>query len=74
MMLLAWRPFLDPLPLHEPWMWLLVPLALAIAVVYKTLKLEDLRDVPVQAARLTGVIVLSMIAAATLLWMITELV
>lgn len=72
--LLAWRPLLDPLSLHDAWMWLLIPVAAAIAIVYKTLKLEDLTQVPAQAARLTCVIVLSMIGAATALWILTELV
>jgi hypothetical protein len=71
---LAWRPLLDPLPLHEQWMWLLLPLSAAIAVVYKTLKLDDLRQLPRQAARLTVLIVVSMIVAAIGLWVLTEAV
>jgi len=72
--LLAWRPFLDPLPLHDVWMVLLIPLAAAMAVVYKALKLEDLTQLPREAGRLTGLIVASMIAAAAVLWALTEMV
>ncbi len=73
-MTLAWRPFLEPLDLHDHWMWLIIPVALAIAVVYKALKLEDLRRLPFEATRLAAVIIAAMIAAALALWAITELV
>lgn len=68
MLSLAWRPFLDPLPLHDYWMWLLLPLSVAIAVVYKALKLHDLTHLPLEAAKLTVLIIVSMIAAGALLW------
>jgi len=71
---LAWTPFLDPLPLSGVWMWLAIPLAAAIAVVYKALKLPDLRDVPAEAARLTFVILIALLAAAVGLWALTEIV
>jgi hypothetical protein len=74
---LAWRPLLDPLSLDmSPWFWLvmIVPLAAAIAVVYKTLKLEDLRRLPVEATRLTVLIVAAMALAGAMLWALTELV
>ena len=71
---LAWRPFLEPLPLHAHWMWLLLPLAVAIALVYKTLKLPTLDGLMGETAKLTALIVVAMIAAAALLWLLTELV
>ena len=70
---LAWRPLLDPLPLHNHWLWLLPPLALAIAVVYKALKLDPPDRLCVQSLRLTAVILLLMAAIAATLWLITEL-
>ena len=70
----AWRPFLEPLDLHEQWMWLIIPVALAIAIVYKTLKLPDLRQLPWQAARLAAIIIAALIAAAIGLWALTEAV
>lgn len=72
--LLAWTPFLDPLPLHGAWMWLAIPLAAAIAVVYKALKLADLADLPGEAARLTIIILIALLAAAAGLWALTEIV
>lgn len=70
---LAWRPFLDPLDLHDYWVWLLIPVSAAIAVVYKTLKLQDLSQLGREAAKLTVLIVASMIAAAAGLWVVTWL-
>ena len=73
MPLLAYRPFLEPLPLDASWLVLLVPMVIAISVVYKTIKVRDLRKVPQQAALLAAQIVLFMVAAAAILWIVTEL-
>lgn len=69
---LALRPLLDPLPLDDYWLLLLVPLALAIAIVYKTIKTDDLSRLPRQAAVLTGQILAFMALAAAALWLLTE--
>jgi len=70
---LAYVPFRDPLPLHDYWMWLLFPLVVGVAVVYKAIKLDDLSMLPKQAAWLTMQIVVFMILAATALWAVTEM-
>jgi len=70
----AWRPFLEPLDLHEHWMWLIIPVAIAIAVVYKALKLDDFRRLPWEATRLAAIIVAAMAVAAVALWALNELV
>ncbi|MFQ5413655.1 MAG: hypothetical protein ACE5E6_04270 [Phycisphaerae bacterium] len=49
-------------------MLLIVPLCLSIAVVYKTLRCEDLRRVPLAAVILCGTIVLGMYVVAVGLW------
>jgi hypothetical protein len=64
---LAYTPFLDPLPIWtHTWGWavLLVPLCLAVAVVYKSIRCRDMRLVPRQAAVLFITIVLGMILTA----------
>ncbi len=40
---LAYRPFLDPLPVwaHDYWLWLIVPLCLLIACAYKAVRLPE---------------------------------
>lgn len=70
---LALRLFLEPLPLDEYWLVLLAPLAIAIAVVYKTIKLDDLNLLPRQALYLATQIVVFMVLAAAALWLISEL-
>ena len=74
MTLLAWRPFLDPIHLEGYWMWLIVPLVLAITIVYKTIKLDDLSRLPREVAKLTAQILAFMFLAAVLLWLVVELV
>lgn len=70
---LAYRPFLEPLPMHDHWLLLMPPLALAIALVYKTIKIDDLNQLPRQALVLTAQILIFMTVAAAVLWAITEL-
>ncbi len=70
---LAWRPFLEPLPVDDIWMLLIIPLAFVISLVYRTLKMPDLKDLPQQAVRLTGMILLFMVAAAIVLYIIVAL-
>lgn len=70
----AWRPLLDPLPLHRFWPLLLIPLVAALAAVYKAIKLPRIerfgREVAGLAAQIVGLLVL----AAVVLWVVTELV
>ncbi len=73
MTMLAYRPFLDPIPLDRYWLFLLLPLVLGVAVVYKAIKLDDLNELPRQALWLAGQIVVYMALAAAILWVITEL-
>ena len=61
MMLLAWRPFLDPLNLHEYWWAFLFPLSLGIAFTYKAVRVRDLRELPKRTAILTVQIIIGMI-------------
>ena len=74
MALLAWRPLLDPLPVEGFWLWLMLPMALAVATVYKAIKLDGLSKLPGQAVWLAVQFVIVMILAAAVLWLITEMV
>lgn len=69
MHLLAWRPFLDPIPIwaNSVWPWLLLPLAIAVSLVYKSVKCRTMRQVPREAAVIAFWIVFGMIAAAVVL-------
>jgi len=70
---LAWRPFLDPIPVDHYWLALLPPLVLIISVVYKAIKLDDLTLLPRQVVVLFSQILFYMILAAAALWLLTEL-
>jgi hypothetical protein len=64
---LAYRPFLDPLPLSQYWVLLIVPLCLAVALVYKSMKCRTLADVPREAGAILLWIIGGFTAAAFVL-------
>ena len=68
--LLAWRPFLDPAPIDRYWLWLLPPLILVIALVYRTIKSGSLVGLHRQAGFLAFQISLFMVLAAAALWLL----
>jgi hypothetical protein len=69
---LAWRPFLDPLDIHELWYLLLPPLVFAIALVYKALKLPTLERIWIDTTRLAAYILMLIALAAVALYGIVE--
>lgn len=73
MWILAWRPFLEPLPWDAYWLWLLPPLVLGIALVYKAIKLDDLARLPRAALWLSVQVLFFMMLTAAGLWIITRL-
>ncbi|MEQ9453961.1 MAG: hypothetical protein RLN76_05130 [Phycisphaeraceae bacterium] len=72
--LLAWRPFLDPLPIEDVWLWFLIPLSLAVALVYKAIKLPTLERLWIESVLLGFQILAFMALAAVGLWILTEMV
>ncbi len=71
---LGYRPFLDPLPVHDIWLFLLLPLVFAVALVYKAIKLDDLTHLWKQTFNLAGQILVFMVLAAAALWLLNVLV
>jgi hypothetical protein len=70
--LLAFTPFYDPLPALFPgmsdyWLWLVIPLVVAVSTVYKCTRIDDLRKLPAQAGILTFQLLLAMVICAILL-------
>lgn len=65
--LAQYRPFIDPLPIHRYWAWLLIPLCLLFSVVYKAVKVESLNELPKQVVSGTLWILVGMSAAAAVL-------
>jgi hypothetical protein len=70
--LLAYTPFLHPIPVWDYWLWLLVPLTVGVSIVYKSMKCRNMSDVPREAAQIAVLILLGMAAAAALLWVIVR--
>ena len=68
-----YQPFKKPAPLWDYWYLLLLPLCLAISVVYKSVRCESMRRVPREALVLFVVIVVVMVASAGALAAIVEL-
>jgi hypothetical protein len=66
---LAYTPFLDPIPIwsNAVWPWLLLPLTIAVSLVYKSVKCRTMRQVPREAAVIAVWIILGMIIAAVVL-------
>lgn len=69
---LAWRPFLDPLDLHQWWYLLLIPVALGVSMAYKAVRVHDLKAYPWQVGMMTVQVVLGMIALAVVAHLIVE--
>jgi hypothetical protein len=73
--MLAYRPFLDPLPYSwDFWPWLLLPLVVGVAVVYKSIKCRTMKQVPREAAGITVWILAGLAAAAVILVAIVKLI
>lgn len=54
-------------------MLLILPLCLSIAIVYKTLRCENLREIPLASIILWGTIVVGMYAVGVALWALFSL-
>jgi len=70
--LLAWVPLLQPLPLDDQWLLLLLPLIIAISFVYKALRMDNLKHLPQQATYMCVQIIIFLIASAAILWAVTR--
>lgn len=61
---LAWRPFLDPLNVHDSWWWFLIPMAFGISVVYRAARLPTMDHYWRRVLGMTFQIVMGMILLA----------
>ena len=70
--LLAFTPLFDPLPalypgMDEYWLLLVIPLVIAISLVYRGTRMKDLRRLPRDATIMTVQILVTMVFAAAAL-------
>ena len=63
---------MQPLKLWDAWPWLILPLCFAVSIVYKAVRVEDVRRIPAEAFRATLWIVGGMGAIAVALWLIVR--
>ncbi len=63
-------PFLQPIICDSGRLWMLLPLSLAVAIVYKATRIKDLKALPVACLLLWLTIVGGMIGVAILLYII----
>ena len=70
----AYTPFLYPLPIWDYWPWLLIPLTAGVAIVYKSVKCQSMRQVPREALVIFVWILVGMAAAAGALAGVVRLV
>ena len=73
-LILAYVPFLYPLPIWEYWPWLLIPLTAGVAIVYKSVKCQSMKQVPREALVIFVWILVGMAAAAGALAGVVHLV
>ena len=69
--LAQWTPFLDPLPNIDAWVLYVIPIVLVIALVYKTLKLNPIKQLFFETIKLASVIMAYLITTAVILWFVT---
>jgi len=69
----SYRPFVTSLPMWDWWIVTLIPLCLGVAIVYKAIKCNSMRQVPKQALMITLWIIGGMGAAAVLLAVIVKI-
>jgi hypothetical protein len=72
MQLLGYRPFLDPLPIWNYWIILMLPLCLAVSVVYKSMKCRHMSQVPWEASVIFVWIIGGFTAAAAALYLLVK--
>ncbi|HEB61122.1 MAG TPA: hypothetical protein ENJ06_04785 [Phycisphaeraceae bacterium] len=71
--MLAWRPFLDPVNgFYDYWWVLIIPLTLFVSVIYKAMRIGDLRRLPVESVMLSLQIMLGMLGLGLVIHIIAE--
>lgn len=73
-LLLATRLFLEPLKVWDAWPWLLLPLCFAVSIVYKSVRIDSMNRILIEAAKTTAWIVAGMGAAAGALLLIVNFI
>ena len=72
---LAYTPLIDPLPVHNEWYLLIIPIAIFIAIGYKAIRCTDMKQYPREVFVFTMQILIGLgLLAAALTFVITVLI
>ncbi len=71
----GWTLFYNPMPLQaDGWtLWLLLPLCLSVAIIYKAVRIQNLHRFPREVLALMGFMIAGLIALGTVLWAVQAL-
>ena len=73
--LLAWIPFIQPMPgVQSHWLWLLPVLILGIAMMYKAIRVENVDRWPREVVIMVGQVVLAFIGLAVGLFLLVQVI
>ena len=70
--MMAWRLFYNPIQLGAGHVWLVLPLCALVAVVYKTIRVQRLRSLPLQILALWAYILAGLVVLGTVFWLLQE--
>ena len=72
---LAWIPFRQPMPgVQEHWLWLLPVLVLGISMMYKAIRVDDLRRWPREVGIMTAQVLLAFAGLAIGLFLLVQVI
>ena len=72
--MIGWRIFLNPMELGTAHVWLVLPLCALVAVVYKAIRVEHLRDLPRQILNLWALMAVALTALGAAFYLLLEYV
>ncbi len=74
LVLVGWRPFLEPMDIHDHWWLTLAPLALGVSIAYRAVRVESFEGYWRRTLVMSVQVVGGMILLAALVFAIVEVV
>jgi len=72
--MMSWQVFFNPMQLGAGHVWLVLPLCAVAGVVYKTIRVKHLRDLPLQILSLWAYILAGLVLLGAAFWLLLEYV
>jgi len=71
--MIAFTLFYNPMTIHfYNQIWLVLPVCVAVAIIYKTVRTQNLRRLPLEILASLGYMVGGLVALAVILWLILK--